>query len=484
MGHPLLHRFRVLLGVLAVALACWKYLPGTPADRLSFQSVSRGFANPPFFITGEGSHAAPWNLRTFATRQRTDPREAPLIVSLGDDPDGYFQSSPPSAIDLAVVLTNFQRLGAKKAAIATLLAWDAPDVIGLLALEKSLGRFDSLVMAAPLSRGATPATMPPAFRKASVPATSVFGDPHTLPVVNHIPLAGIILGSDNTLAGFQTLDSEPTTKFPHLLARWEDRIVFAFPVLAVLQRLDLPVEGVEIHVGQYLKLGADGPIVPIDRFGRLPLKLKKINPYAEIPAEALIDGGDDLFPPQAPEPVILRDDRSNSEPATRKFSKTLPSRIAALASDTGLAPARDFFRLAPERELILLGLLALALAVVARFRPFPRRLCLLLLAGLTLAVQFIGASTSHWLPGLPALAAIATTALIAGIPFPEPKPRPKKPKKPKKAKTPKPRAPISTPPAETPAEAPAPKAPPAAKKPPSKKAAPKRRRGKGRKRKR
>jgi hypothetical protein len=206
-------RLWVLLGSAVAAIACWIGIPGTALDRLAFTTVVRGFANPPFFITGNGSHASPWNLRTFAAQGRPDTREAPVIVSLGDDVDGFFQSSPPSPIDLAVILTNFQRLGAKKAATAGVLAWDAPDPIGLAALDKAIGRFDSLVMAAPLSRGAVPESMPPSFRKASVALESIHGDPSSLPIVNRIPLSGVILGQENTVAGFQVLDSEPRTRF-------------------------------------------------------------------------------------------------------------------------------------------------------------------------------------------------------------------------------------------------------------------------------
>ena len=400
-------RFKLLPA--AAALACWILLPGTAIDRAAFSTVSRGFANPPFFISGGGSHTNPWNLRTFASTGRGDARQAPVIVSLGDDPDGFFQSSPPSPIDLAVIFTNFQRLGAKKAASATVLAWDSPDPIGLAALDKAISQFVSLVMAAPLSRGAVPEPMPPAFRKASIPVAKIHGNPAFLPVVNRVPLPGIILGYANTLAGFQTLESEPTTGFPPLLARWDDRVVLAFPLLVALQRLDLTAEQLEVRLGEYLRLGPTGPILPIDRYGRLTVAIKTVSPYAEIPAEALIDGGDNLFPKEAPEPVILRDDRSAAEPATRCFSKKLPSLISAITSDTGLAPAHTYPRLRPGHELIWLSLLALALAAICRLPTFSRNIALSSTAAVCLSAQFIAAATAQlWLPGLPALVAILT----------------------------------------------------------------------------
>ena len=344
-------RLWVLLGSATAALAGWWWLPGTAIDRLAFTTVARSFANPPLFISGNGSHDAPWNLRTLAVENPTDTRQAPVIVALGDDREGFFQSSPPSPIDLAVILTNFQRLGARQAATAVVMAWDSPDPIGLAALDKAIHRFDSLVMAVPLSRGAVSEAMPPAFRKASVPLASVSGDSWSLPIVNRIPLPGVILGQENTAAGFQTLDAETDGKSAPLLACWEDRVVFSFALLCVLQRLDLPVAGMEIHPGEWLKLGPHGPILPIDRYGRLAMPRKPVAPYAEIPAESLIDGGDGLIPREAPPPVVLRDDRSAAEPATRAFSKQLPALIAALASSNSMAPAHDYPRPQAGREL-------------------------------------------------------------------------------------------------------------------------------------
>lgn len=407
-------RLWVLLVSAAAAIAGWIYIPGKTLDRLAFTTVARGFANPPFFITGNGSHACPWKLRTFAAQGRPDTRQAPVLVSLGDDVDGFFQSSPPSPIDMAVILTNFQRLGARKAATAGVLAWDAPDPIGLAALDKALSRFDSLVMAAPLSRGAVPEPMPPSFRMASVPLESIHGDPSWLPSVNRIPLSSVILGRENTLTGFQVLDSEPRTLFAPLLAKWEDRVVFAFPLLTVLQRLDLTPDKVEIRLGEYLKLGPHGPTVPLDRCGRLAMALRPVSPYAEIPAELLIDGGDELFPAQAPEPVILRDDRSAAEPATRSFSKNLPAMIAAIASDTGLAPARDYCRLQAKWELLALIFVALGLAAVCQLPAFARNIGFLTIATICLAAQSIAAASAMlWLPGLSALVAACCGCVVA-----------------------------------------------------------------------
>jgi hypothetical protein len=402
-------RLKVLLGAAFAALLGWWLIPGSAPDRAAFSLVARAVANPPFFIGGFGTRQTPWSLRTFSAATATDKRHAPLIVALGDDPQGVFQTSPPSPVDMAVVFSNFQRLGAKKAASAAVLAWDAPDVIGLTALETTLGKFDSLVMAAPVTRGASPQPLPPVFRRTSVPVSAVIGDASMIPVVNRIPLPGVILGGTNASAGFQTIDSEQADDPPFLLARWDDRVVFAFPLVVVLQRLEIPVDAVEIRPGSYLRLGKSGPTVPIDRHGRMTAPLSRTKPYARIVAEDLIDGGDGLFPRQAPDPVILRDDRGSAEPSTSRFSANVAGVIAAIASDSGMAEAVSYPRPALTREWLLLAAVCALAAMIAGLAPMASRICYGLLGTAVVIAQFIGFGMAEaWLPGLAAWLAIAT----------------------------------------------------------------------------
>jgi hypothetical protein len=461
----LFHRRLRLLLISVAALAVWVVVPGTGVDRAAFTAVARSFVNPPLFVSGQGTRADPWKLRAFSPESKSDRRNAPVIVALQDDPEGFFQSSPPAPIDLAVIFTNFHRLGAKKAATAAVLAWEKPDPIGLAALEKSLARFDSLVMAAPLSRGAVASAMPRAFRRASIPLAGVRGDTSLLPLVNRVPIPGVILGGPNALAGFSVLEAEAADRFPPLLARWEDRVVFGFPLLTVLQRLDLPTDGVEVRLGEYLKLSPAGPTMPIDDYGRLAVPLKPIRGLAEISAEALIDGGDDLFPKQAPDPVILRDDRSAAEPATRSFSQNLSATIAAIASDEGLAEVREYPRLAPVWEIEFLAVFVIVLTLLSKASDFTRRLGFLVVAGVCLSAQWIALGmASVWLPGLAAL--VASRLILERTPKPV--------SENEILRVPKPAPPTKKARVEKPAKIPPEKKPPA-KKAPAKKAGPRRR---------
>jgi len=405
------HRLFPPLVIAATALASWLILPGTGIERGLLDLCVRGFANPPFFITAEDGRMRGWKLRTVSSKPRVDPDHAPRLISLGDDPEGVFQTSPPSPIDLAVILSNFRRLGADHAAIAAVLAWDAPDPIGLTALERTLAGFDSLVMAAPLGRGAVAGPMPPAFRDTSIAATTIHGDTSRLPIVNRIPVTAVILGAENTRAGFQFLESERPSRFAPMLARWEDRVVFAFPLLAAMQGLGLQVDEIEVRLGESIRLGASGPVVPIDESGRLAMPVPRRD-FSAIPAADLIDAADDRFAGMPEIQLVLRDDRGGAEPATRAFSAAIPVAMAVISGDTGLDPPRRIMRTSMPVSLLLLAGYSVLLVLSLRLTEFPGILAFTGLAGIAVIAQFKLTVAGLWMPGLPAMLAWAAALAV------------------------------------------------------------------------
>jgi hypothetical protein len=412
-------RLWVLLLSAATAYAVWKYVPGSECDRKAFTALAEISTQPALPVSGKGTHQSPWSLGEILTREKTSLPADPAIISLGDDVEGFFQSSPPAPIDLSVVLANAQRVGLKKAAIAMVMAWENPDTIALAALEKKLGSFESLMMAAPLSRGAVPEAMPPAFRRASLPLTSIEGDSSVLPTVNRIPISGIILGGETATAGFSILESDRSANggFHPLIARWGDRAVFSFPLLVVLQQLNLPLDGVKILLGKSITLGPAGPTLKIDEFGRIAVPMQPMQKPL-VAAQLLIDGDANLFPNPLPEIFILRDDQSAAESSTRAFSENLTAVMAAIATDKEPDPPRLYQRLPQERELGLLGVLVILFVTFSNkslgFRFFSVALFFVACA---VAQWLAFRNASLWLPGL-ATAASAMVAFIAALLFP------------------------------------------------------------------
>lgn len=422
------NRLRVLIAaVLAVGALLhfapqWGWLP--KAERGLFTLVVGGFTNPPLFIDGHGSSAEPWSMRTLGT-QAKPKLDLPTVVSLNDDINQVFQSQPPSPVDFAILFKNLQRVGAKRIAVADAMVWEDSDPIQMKAFSQTLAGFEAAAVATPLARGAIEETPPAAYIRASVPVTQVSGDVSVLPVVNRATLAGPAVDADDVFAGFSRLESETAdAKRLQLVARWGDRVVLAFPLVAVLAQRGIPASEVKIKLGESIKLGSRGPMVLIDAFGRgeyvVPVKVKeKAIPDQEdaaltvelpggkklqdkvMPAEKLLDLPDGTFADKAPF-VLLRNDRSKVSSAERAFSASLVPTMIALASESGLDAAKIARQLSPRGEFILIVWMVFVLVWIAgAASAFRRNIGFGSVLGVIAAAQWIAYGLANfWLPGL------------------------------------------------------------------------------------
>ncbi len=408
--RPMLSRVFFFIPCAVVAYLAWYVIPGSSADRAAFSLTARAFEHEPFFITGNGTPARPYAVHPRNGEPTSNQEKQPTIISLGDDANGFFQSSPPSPVDFAVILKNFKRLGETGPVIALPLAWQETDAISLAALDLQLDALPSVITTAPLTRSANSSPLPQAFRRASIPASNIHGDPSKLPLVNHIPIPNIILGKQSSLAGFSFLESESSDAPPHLLALWDDSVVLSLPLLTAMRHFEIPVSALEVRLGEYIAIGDDGPYLPIDEHGRLTFTPQPLLENAPpISAHTLIDSPDDLLAASKFAPAILRNDFSSADPRSRQFSESLAATVSALTQFSNTSSSRKFPRLAPTVELCILGLFTLGLAAASAY-PISRKP---LIFGLSIfglmALHFILVPLSGtWLPTLPALATVAT----------------------------------------------------------------------------
>ncbi|MES2995267.1 MAG: hypothetical protein V4733_00490 [Verrucomicrobiota bacterium] len=397
MRHP---GIIVTLAAAAAAFAVSVFIPGTALDRFAF----RIFAKEEAHIRGSGTDDDPWRL----THTKSIAPQSHLVVSLGDDTHGTFQSNPPAPLDFAVILKKSRSLATRGVAIGTPLSWDAPYPLGLAALDKELAAFPEVITTAPLSRGPMAEPLPPPFLRASLPVSKVHGNASLLPIVNRIPLPGIICGGDNALAGFLTIDSEISTDAPILIARWKDRLVFSFPLIVALRKWNLTTADLRVVPGSFIALGDNGPRIPIDEFGRLAIPPANAPTSPEIPVEALFDSG--LQQTQKPSAwMILRDDRSGLPAASRDATARFDALLATFAT-----PDRVVRRLGPVARLAGLALTCLALAAAAQIH---RRLLRRSVAGFAIAgimlVTWLALREGYWLSPWPPLAAGIVAAITA-----------------------------------------------------------------------
>lgn len=404
---------RVWIAAATTAILCWIYVPASRVDRQAFLAFAQLNHGQSVKISGDGSRSVPWQLQW--NPDDSNAKNMPVIITLNDDPNGFFQSSPHAPVDIAVILSNMQRLGARHAAYAPLLAWENPDAIGLTALETQMDAFESMVIAVPLTRGAVMEPMPAAFRRASLPIEDIQGNIEALPVINRASIPNMIYGNANTLAGFQVLDSEPAGEGIPLLARWDYRVVFAFPLLTAMQQLQLHPSDLTIHVGKSIKLGNQGPTIAIDEFGRLAKTAAQNSSLLEIPAEALINGKKDLLKNHTFAAPIITDHRNINESAIAKFNRLLARSILTLIADKSTQD-QTYPRLSSSQEIYTLLTLTLFLALATLVPGMYRILAYIAIGCACLLIHYsIASFTHHWLPGIPALAAVVAAMITSSF---------------------------------------------------------------------
>lgn len=398
------------------AILMWLVIPGSRMDRAAAQWLARGFGKGAVIISGSGIAADPWKLRSSRAVSVSESR--PTTVALMDNLEGIFQSSPHSPIDLAVIFKNLRDLGTRQLACSVLLAWEDPDPISLTAMESALLKFDSVVLATPVTRSASMTAMPPDLRRASLPADKLGGDSALLPAVNRASIPTLIHGGENAMAGFEVIDSEPSAEHIHLMARWDERVIFSFPVLAALQQLELKPEDLIIELGSHLQLGQAGPAIPIDEFGRLAIDKVAVMPETDMQAKELIDAkaGDEGLPPL--EQVTLCDLRSHADIHTRDFNRMIPYSMAVLMRGQSRTKEMTMARLNSAYELPILLALALLMSLATLLdRRVTGSITLIAIGALVLSV-WLGFRSGIWPPAVEALlvviAALACSSISVG----------------------------------------------------------------------
>lgn len=408
----MIRRHIPLLLLVAVAFVAYAVIPGCYPDRALLSLSSFVGKDSRSFFTGDGSQSSPYRLHTFTLGIGKKPAKKPTVVSINDDPDRVFQASPPSPVDYAIILRNLQRLGMDRIAISFPLAWEETDAISLTALERELDAIPTLATAAPLTRGAVPSPIPAAFRRASIPLSEIHGNTGLLPAVNRIALPDVILGHKTSLAGFTRIESEQEGSSPHLLAKWgEDRVVISFALIAALDHYQIPPSELEIRLGEFISLGAKGPFIPIDEHGRLAFAIPTEFAAETVPMESLLKMEKATQDQGTFQPVILRSDLSATEDAYAAYAKHLAHTIAALCDPSYAGEIHTFRRLPLEVEIILLlSLVSLAYGLFHSGK-YPWKLVVVAAIGGIIMIHFTAvATTSSWLPTLPALLIFSTYA--------------------------------------------------------------------------
>jgi hypothetical protein len=235
-------------------------------DHKIFFSFAKYF-QPKSFPSGEGSHKDPYKISQSSS---DEVEEQPFIIEIGESGRKIFDADPLSPTDHAVILSSLREHGTTSIFLANTLAWDEPDTLALKALEKQLSLFQPSITSSIVTRSSIDQKLPVSFLRASLDIKNVSGDIQKIPSVNKVVVPHTILGDETSMTGFSIIESEPNTnESSALIARWKDRLIFSSTLLSLIIYEKCSLDKIEIKLGQYIKLGTSGRIIPIDSFGRI-----------------------------------------------------------------------------------------------------------------------------------------------------------------------------------------------------------------------
>jgi hypothetical protein len=366
--HPRLAALAVSLGAGLLLLAV---VPGN--DRLArLDRAGLGWlAGEPGRIVGEGTFDEPWAVEEMA---RPDSVPPAAVLRLHGEDEGYFERVPPPPADLMVVLARLEDREIPAIGFGYPLQWDDPDTLALEAMRRIMDRAPGVVLGHSLTDSTAPEAVAAPFQRSSIAYREVRGDGSKIPVVNRVSGQNPEFGGARGLAGFTRLENEAEeSDRAYLLARWSDRVVFALPLAVEIVRRGLSFEDVEVEVGREIRLGRDGPVIPVDFRGRVDLPddspEAERHPATAVIAETLPEGW-----PGAGRGLFFTDERLLGAKEVRTWAARMPRIDAAIRTAPHPAGLRPLPRPDPLAELAALLGLSLAVGASLGARRLPVRL--------------------------------------------------------------------------------------------------------------
>ncbi len=241
------------------------------------------------------------------------------IVRLADSAV-LFDSAEPQPSEYGVLFGRAYRAGARNLVISHQLRWDDAEGLELRALDLALRPFESVGLPVSLSEVPRPSRSPSWLDSSVLNGDSIVGDSSKLPIMNQVDDQLALNDSELKLQfgfpdfGLRDTQYRTDTRKP-LLVKWGDGFLPSWSLSLAMKLTGVEAEGVTFEPGNHLRLGATGPVIPIDNFGRARWdELGEIT-WAGGPKEYLAKS---LFPigevdlPELPKNTVLLDERNES----------------------------------------------------------------------------------------------------------------------------------------------------------------------------
>ena len=412
---------RIVLAALTieVGLICNLYTGDLPLLRRSEEGIFKSFLssvremNPKNVILETDVEAKGWSLSTLESREvafNWDFVEVPLEREL-------FDGNEPRPSEYAILLAKLHQAGARELAFTQPLTWDGAAELELRALDSSLRPFQKVLLPLDLSEVPEPKMAPGWLSGSQISKEQLVGDASSLPLMNQVTVPPSVTGREDVEYAFpdfggRDLQYRAPGRLP-ILTRWQDGFIPSWPLALAMRMEGVDLADLLIQPGKHLRLGADGPVIPLDDFGRA--KVDESEAGAEelplISAKTLFPLGEVDLPKVNPQVVVVDATSQNN----REESQRLIAEAQSLLEFPRPGPAEVFRRLDLGWEVLLYVQIVLVAFVALYLRPFPQLIALAILCvGLFFLVLGLLNWRGVWTPILPLAAATIMSWCLVG----------------------------------------------------------------------
>ena len=362
-------------------------------------------------ILETNADAEGWSLRRLEEREkppRWDFVEVPLVSEL-------FDGKEPQPSEYAILLAKAHQAGVRELAFTRTLTWKEAPELELRALDSSLRPFGEVLVPIDLSEVPQPVPSPRFLQESLLTKAHVEGDVSSLPLMNQVaepPSISGRLGLKFSFPDFggRDLQYRGPGRLP-VLTRWEEGFLPSWPLSLAMRMEGVSFDELMIEPGRCLRLGADGPVIPLDDFGRAKVDEERTEEVTLISAKTLFPLGEvDL--PKLQSGAVLVDSTS---PTQRAKSRRLVAEAWSLLRFPRPGKAELFKRLELGWEVFLYLQIVLVAFVALYLRPFSQLIALAVLCvGLLALVLGLLNWRGVWTPILPLVVAMTVSWCLVG----------------------------------------------------------------------
>lgn len=356
-----------------------------------------------------------WSLRRLEEKQvelEWDLVEVPLASEL-------FDGKTPKPSEYAVLLAKAHQAGARELAFTRALSWKGAPELELRALDSSLRPFERILLPIDLTEVPQPPDSPSYLQRSLLARGNLAGDASSLPFMNQVAVPPSVSGREGVEFAFpdfggRDLQYRAPGRLP-VLTRWEDGFLPSWPLSLAMRMEGVDLQELMFEPGRHLRLGPEGPVIPLDDYGRV--KVAEIGSETGAEEWALISAKT-LFPlgevdlPELGRGVVLVDATS---PQQQEASLRLLAEAQSLLQFPRPGKAEVFRRLELGWEIFLYVQIVLVAFVALYLRPIPQLIALTVLcAGLVFLVLGLLNWRGVWTPILPLVVAMTVSWCLVG----------------------------------------------------------------------